>query len=163
MPRRTWNEHLIWQEITTSLLWRCTSGTRTHMWINNWLTNPFYHILWSFYIIQFDNLQPILDVVKELIKAMNAYSQENVFKFCNDILDYTCSDKYDLIYIENSYKTVTKWVFYIMLLRQWPTEDFGTLIDYYQRYLYMFHWEAPQQCEIIVEELRKEKSPINTT
>ena len=32
------------------------------------------------------------------------------------------------------YGKVQKWVYYIMFLRQWPTEDFGTFIDYFQRH-----------------------------
>ena len=32
------------------------------------------------------------------------------------------------------YGSVRGWVFYIILQRQWPTEDFGTFIDYFQHY-----------------------------
>ena len=91
----------------------------------------------------------ILDVVKELIKVMNAYAPEDVSKFCNKIVGISCLEEYESI----KKNDVTKWVFYIMLLRQWPTQDFGTFIDYFQRYLYMFHSDTPGECGVMAEAL----------
>ena len=101
-------------------------------------------------------------VVQDIVKIMNAYAPEDLYQFCNDILDSSCSNDYAGPKIVRPYKDVTKWVFYITLLRQWHTEDFGTFIDYFQRYLYMFDPETLPSMACygdLVERIRKEKRP----
>ena len=87
---------------------------------------------------------------------MNVYLLEDVNQFCQDILDKQCSNKYKSMH--KKHQDVKNWVFYIMLLRQWPTKDFGTFIDYFQRFLYMFQqFKNPFECLIMQEKIRKEK------
>ena len=89
------------------------------------------------------------------MRSMNVYGLEDVNKFCQDILDKQCSNMYKSMH--KKYEDVKNWVFFIMLLRQWPTKDFGTFIDYFQRFTYMFQLETPLECGIVQEEIRKEK------
>ena len=94
--------------------------------------------------------------VSELLKSMNIYELEDVNKFCQDILDEQCTNIYKSMH--RKYKDVETWVFYIMLLRQWPTKDLGTFIDYFQRFLHTFQQlKAPFECGLVEEDIRKEK------
>ena len=96
----------------------------------------------------------------ELLKSMNVYGLEDVNQFCQDILDefydeYECSNTYKSLHKE--YQDIKNWVFYIMLLREWPTKDFGTFIDYYQHFFFTFQQlKNPYECRNIREETRKE-------
>ena len=92
----------------------------------------------------------------ELLKSMNVYLLEDVNQFCQDILDKQCSNEYKSMH--KKYQDVKNWVFYIMLLRQWPTKDFGTFIDYFQHFLHMFHeLKNIFECGSMHGEIRKEK------
>ena len=94
--------------------------------------------------------------VAELLKSMNAYQLEDVNKFCQDILDKECTNIYKSMH--KKYKDVKIWVFYILLLQQWPTKDFGTFIDYFQQFLHMFQQlKAPFECGLNEEDFREEK------
>ena len=96
-----------------------------------------------------------MDLVNEIIKIMNAYTPEDINNFCLFWLGSPCSNINENIEDND----VTKWPFYNMLLRQWPTEDFGTIIDYFQRYLYLFHSDATEKCGDTADELRKDNTP----